>query len=62
MKDSMLFSKSDQLFGKGKQGSPILIQVPVYPRDLIVLTPCIIISTLGPAKLISCQEHRYPLT
>jgi hypothetical protein len=33
-------------------------EVPVEPTDLVVLAVCVVVAPLGPAQLVSYQQHR----
>ena len=40
----------------------LLIEVPVDPGDLVVLTVGVVVASLGPAQLISVADHGHALT
>jgi len=38
------------------------LQAPIKPGELVVLTPCVVITALGPPDFVAGQQHRDPST
>src|SRR5437764_857540 len=51
----------DEALGERKQITLLIVQVPVEPANLIVLTIRIVVAVLGAPELVTAEQHRHAL-
>src|SRR5690606_8553912 len=54
-------AQGDEATRELEQAPPGLVELPVDPRDLVVLAVAVVVAMLGAADLVSVGDHRHTL-
>src|SRR5690606_24391270 len=55
--DRIVMAQADQIAGEVHQLTLILIQIPVDPAQLVILTVDVVVALLSAGELVSSQQH-----
>lgn len=61
MQIRMPFTQGDQFGSELNERLLILVEIPVEPANVVVLTICIVVAALGAAQFIASADHRHSL-
>jgi hypothetical protein len=54
----MAVAQRDHALGEAEQGSRFVVQIPVHPRQLVVLAIGVVVAPLRAAEFVAMQQHR----
>ena len=59
--DGVIAAQVDEVAGELQQLMVVLVQIPVDPRDLVVLAVRIVVAALGAPEFVTMGDHRHAL-